>query len=153
MKKVTGLMMLLTLLFPITGFTYDSKQSSIMGIVRSLGYGAAIHQFKNCLLRSKYSYCSRAHNHFIDAQDAIKAFRKMGPSYDEKMALDKIAKIVRKYKMTLVTIQTMIMDRLPASQIDLIVNLTTVLPSFSSVRHSGCLINSNLELTPSIWRN
>ncbi len=123
MKKTISFLMVFILLIPMTGFANDSKKAAFMEIVRALGYGAAIHQFKNCLLRSKFFYCSMAYNHFADAQKAIKTFHKLEPSEDEKIALDKIAKIIRKYKISIFTLQVMIVNKVPADQIDLTIKI------------------------------
>ena len=86
----------------------DIKQSQISNLVRSLGYGAAIHNFKNYVLRGKDKYRQNASQHFDTAKTIIASLRNNQLSNEESMALNEIEKVVNDYQAALLTIQEQI---------------------------------------------
>ncbi len=86
----------------------DSKQSQISNLVRSLGYGAAIHNFKNYVLPGKDKYHKNAAGHFDAAQVAISALQQSSLSNEESIALSNIKKVVDGYQAALLVAQEQI---------------------------------------------
>ncbi len=86
----------------------DAKQSQISNLVRSLGYGAAIHNFKNYVLRGKHKYRQNASRHFDAAKAAISALQQTSLSNEESLALSNIEKVVDEYQAALLVAQEQI---------------------------------------------
>lgn len=77
----------------------DSKQSLISSLVRQLGYGAAIHNFKNYELRSDDKYRVNAEKYFAAAEKTIAALRNSGAlSVQESIAVDEIGQMIDGYQ-------------------------------------------------------
>ncbi len=97
----------------------DAAASQIRTLVRSLGYGAGIHHFKNYVLRGKDDYRTRAEQCFTKAEETIAALRGIkGLTDKEKEALDGIGRVVKQYKANLPTAQKMIAEGKGIQEID-----------------------------------
>lgn len=84
----------------------DTKKSLVSTLVRNLGYGGAIHNFKNYELRADKKYLIKAENQFAAAEQTIAALRKTGQlNVEETGALDQIAQMIDGYQAGLPVIQ------------------------------------------------
>ncbi|MEN8221104.1 MAG: hypothetical protein ABFS56_33085 [Pseudomonadota bacterium] len=126
---------LTAMLAPITGAADEAaKKAAIVKLVRALGYGGAIHNFKNYVLRgyrlqetpprSVQGYHDGATAGFALAQEAIKDFRKAGPSRAESAALRNIAGVVSNYMAAIAAVQKMIAEGKSAEEIDKAVKIS-----------------------------
>ncbi len=83
----------------------DIKQFQIRNLTRNLGYGAAIHNFKNYVLRGKDKYRHAASLHFNAAEAAISSLQGAELSIDERVALNGIKKMINEYQAGLLVAQ------------------------------------------------
>ncbi|MDH4063318.1 MAG: hypothetical protein OEW19_02885 [Acidobacteriota bacterium] len=97
----------------------QDADGQIRSLVRSLGYGAGIHQFKNYVLRGTDEYRVNAEVHFGQAEKALVALRdSTGLTTDQKQAVDAIARVVSKYLANLGVAQKMIREGRSVTDID-----------------------------------
>ncbi|MCE9584349.1 MAG: hypothetical protein K8T20_17820 [Planctomycetes bacterium] len=97
----------------------EDADSQIRGLVRNLGYGAGIHNFKNYVLRGTDEYRTKSETFLAAAEKAITALRgAAGLKDEEKSALDGIEKVVKQYHANLATAQKMIADKKSVAEID-----------------------------------
>jgi len=116
---------LTTILAPITGFADDAgKKAAIADLVRAMGYGCGIHNFKNYVLRGKEKHRNNAATCFADAKKAIANFRKASASETETGALQTIEEVVDAYNSSLVTIAAGVKAGKTAKQIDKLVKIS-----------------------------
>jgi hypothetical protein len=84
----------------------NTKKSLISTLVRNLGYGAAIHNFKNYELRADDKYRVNAENYFTTAEQTIAALRNTGElNAVELGAVDEISQMIDAYQAGLPVIQ------------------------------------------------
>lgn len=95
----------------------EDADAQIRSLVRSLGYGAGIHNFKNYVLRGTDEYRVNADKFFTEAEKTIAG---LGGSLkdDEKKALDAISGVVKKYHENLAVAQKMIGEGKSITEID-----------------------------------
>ncbi|MBE9562952.1 MAG: hypothetical protein IMF12_08840 [Proteobacteria bacterium] len=116
--KITAVVALAILLIPMASFADDAaKKAAVTDMVRALGYGGAIHNFKNYVLRGKDKYNRKADTSFQTAQTAIQAFRNAEPTKMETAVLDDINQVIQLYRDALPIIQVMI-GKKTAKEID-----------------------------------
>ncbi len=70
------LMMALLVLATLAPAHAESGREDVAGLVRSLGYGAAIHNFKNYVLRGQPEQYANARRSFSDAQQHLNSLEK-----------------------------------------------------------------------------
>lgn len=89
-----------------------------------LGYGGAIHAFKNYVLRGREEYRTAAQDAFRRAQASITALRAT-PTFQEKdlRALDEIEGVVKKYSANLEIVQKMHAEGKSIKEIDMAVRV------------------------------
>ena len=78
-----------------------TKQAKIGDLVRSLGYGGAIHDFKNYVLRGDEKYRDGADQSFSKAQEIVVSLRQSDVSGAESAALDNIEQTISAYQAAL----------------------------------------------------
>ncbi len=108
-----------TLLAPTTSLADNAaKKAAVTNMVRALGYGGAIHHFKNYVLRGTDKYHVKAGNGFKAASDAIAAYRNAAPTEAEKATLKEIEGVITQYQDALSVVQTMVAEKKSAKEID-----------------------------------
>ncbi len=108
----------LTLLAALPARAQDTD-AQIRSLVRSLGYGAGIHDFKNYVLRGKDEYRVDAEGFLKKAADTVAALRgSAAVKADEKQALDAIAVVIGAYRSNLAVAQRMSKEGRSISEID-----------------------------------
>ena len=112
----TALVMLLTPVSSIGG--NPTKQEAVSELVHHMGYGAAIHDFKNFALRGKNKYMDRANAHYGHIKMAIADLRKLNLSADEKTAVKNIEKVMADYQVALTKIQALLSSGKAVKDID-----------------------------------
>ncbi len=84
----------------------DTKKSLISTLVRNLGYGGAIHNFKNYELRADDKYRVNAEKHFTAAEQTIAALRNTDNlSAAELNAVNQISQMIDAYQAGLPVVQ------------------------------------------------
>lgn len=84
----------------------DTKKSLVSVLVQNLGYGAAIHNFKNYVLRANDKYRVNAEQHFAEAEKTITNLRNTGElDAKELAAVAKISQMIDGYQAGLPVIQ------------------------------------------------
>jgi hypothetical protein len=108
----------LTLLAVLPARAQDTE-AQIRSLVRSLGYGAGIHDFKNYVLRGADQYRVGAERFLKKAGDTVANLRGSAAlKADEKQALDAIASVIGTYRANLAVAQKMIGEGRSISEID-----------------------------------
>lgn len=108
LKKTTifVVMIIIALFYCTTASAEESKKGITTQLVRVLGYGGAIHQYKNYVLRGteKYRYdCSKK---FAEAKKLISAFQALPDlTAEDRAALMAIDGVVDQYIQSLVVIE------------------------------------------------
>ena len=90
---------------PQLGAAAPEKQALIAELVRNLGYGGAIHDFKNYVLRGKDKYRADADAHFNQARQTITALRETALRIEDVAALDELERVINAYQTQLPTIK------------------------------------------------
>lgn len=110
---------LLAWLRPAPAFGADTAEAQIRSLIRSLGYGAGIHNFKNYVLRGKDDYRTKAESFLAKALATITALRADASlKAPEKEALDGIEKVVKQYQANLPVAQKMLGEGKSVKEID-----------------------------------
>jgi methyl-accepting chemotaxis protein len=81
------------------------KQASIASLVRTLGYGGAIHHFKDYVLRGDEKYGVAAKAMFRRANTHLAELGKASLTADEKRAIDALRDVVAKYEANIPVVQ------------------------------------------------
>lgn len=102
----------------------DAKQAAVANLVRHMGYGAAMHSFKNFVLRGKDKHMTDANQHLDSVAAAIADLRKLGLSDDEKAALNDIESVMGQYQAALANIKDMVAAGKSAKEIDAAVKIS-----------------------------
>lgn len=95
------IMLLHSGIFSTTAFAEDKKRSDIVSLVRVLGYGGAIHNFKNYVIRGKEKYHDKALQLFIEAKSTLNSLHGSSLNNDELIALKNIETMVDNYQASL----------------------------------------------------
>ncbi len=103
--------------------TTAQKRDLLGKLESSMGYGGAIHNFKNYVLRGKEKYISRFRKKSAAVIDAIETYRSLGVSPQERDALAAIESVVRKYMAQGDIIQRLISEGKTSDQIDKVVKI------------------------------
>ncbi len=95
------------------------RQILLSKIKSQFGYGGAIHNFKNYVLRGSDKYYQRIKNNFSTLNKVIDDYKQLdGITDEEKNALNKIQDVVKKYSDATDIVKNMVKDGKTASQID-----------------------------------
>ncbi len=95
------------------------RQLLLSKIKSQFGYGGAIHNFKNYVLRGSGKYYQRIKNNFSILNTVIDDYRQLdGITDEEKNALNNIQDVIKKYTDATDSVKSMVKDRKPANQID-----------------------------------
>ena len=89
----------------------------------SVGYGGAIHNFKNYVLRKDTPRLIKVRNEFETAQQAISEYRRLSISDEELKKLDDMSKVFMQYTDTLPVISRMATDGSSSVEIDAVVKI------------------------------
>jgi hypothetical protein len=97
----------------------DTVDAGVGRLVRALGYGAGLHNFKNYVLRGNDEYRAKAGEFLTRARKTIASLRAdPGIKDKEKAALEGIESVVRQYQANLPAAQKMIADGKSVKEID-----------------------------------
>ncbi|MBC8871218.1 MAG: hypothetical protein H8E44_17465 [Planctomycetes bacterium] len=97
----------------------NTKKASVASLVRTLGYGGAIHNFKNYVLRGDDKYRAASLTMFERANEILANLGKTpGLTANETVALTAITDIVNKYQAKLPTIEQLRKQSKSVEQID-----------------------------------
>ncbi|MBT3552161.1 MAG: diguanylate cyclase [Rhodospirillaceae bacterium] len=94
------------------------KGRIVANIRAGMGYGGMIHEFKNLVLRSDLPRVGKVRRLINDIENSIKAYRDVGQTTAEKIALDDIENIVAKYKSKLDDVSQLITTGASIAEID-----------------------------------
>ena len=87
---------------PATSQADETGKQAVAGLVRTLGYGGAIHNFKNYVLRGDEKYRQAADKTFSESKDLVqKLAGTKGLTKDEQAALETIKNLVNQYTTNL----------------------------------------------------
>lgn len=113
------------LLIPIVGFSADAveKKVQVAGMVRTLGYGGAIHNFKNYVLRGAEKYHAGATARFGEAKKFVAALESVADEA-ETVALKDIAGVIDQYEAALSTVREMHLAGKSVKEIDAAVKIS-----------------------------
>ncbi len=107
------------MLTPITGFADDAgKKAALANLVRAMGYGCGIHNFKNYVLRGKEKHRNKAAKCFANAKKAIANFRAASATETETTILWAIEGVVDAYNSNLAIVAGEIKVGKTAKQVD-----------------------------------
>ncbi len=88
------------------GYAAD-KRTLVADLVFELGYGGAIHHFKDYLLRGEEGYRLQAKEHFASAMEMVAKLRQLNNlTEQERAALDDLEVMIQSYSGALSTIQS-----------------------------------------------
>lgn len=97
----------------------NSQEASVSALVRTLGYGGAIHNFKNYVLRGDDKNREAAETMFRRAEEILAGLGKSsGVTAEEKAALGVISGVVRRYREKLPVAQQLSRQAKSVEQID-----------------------------------
>ncbi len=107
LKVLLGAMLLfLATSVTSTGYATD-KRTLVADLVFELGYGRAIHHFKDYVLRGEDSYRTQAKQYFAAAREKIAALRQLSNLSDREVrALEELDTVIQSYIAALSTIQS-----------------------------------------------
>lgn len=88
-----------------TAVADSTKQAQIGELVRVLGYGGAIHNFKNFVIRGEEEYASKARQHYTHAGEIVASLKNTDPSAEENTALDNIEQMITAYLGVIDTVE------------------------------------------------
>lgn len=106
-------------ILPTPLYGADNAEAQIRSLIRSLGYGAGIHNFKNYVLRGKDDYRTKAESCLAKALETITALRANAElKAPDKEALEGIEKVVKQYQANLPVAQKMLGEGKGVKEID-----------------------------------
>lgn len=118
MKTIVSVVALLSLA-ALPARAEDSAEAKIRSLVRQIGYGAGIHNFKNYVLRANEDYRTNADKFLGKAEETLAALKKDASLKDaDKKAVEDIEKTVKQYHANLETAKKMIADGKSITDID-----------------------------------
>ena len=106
-------------------FASDVQQKNLLlnQMTTSVGYGGAIHNFKNYVLRKDAPRLIKVRSNFETALQAISDYRTLSISDTEAKMLDEISSVFNKYIDALAVISTMAADNATSTEIDAAVKI------------------------------
>ena len=104
--------LLALLLAPLSGIAAD-RQAQVADLVRALGYGNAIHQFKNYVIRGADKHSTAAAERFNEAKASLAKL-----SGQNAAAVAQATAVIEAYEATLPKIQGMVAEGKTPTQID-----------------------------------
>jgi len=113
--------LLALLLAPLSGVAAD-RQAQIADLVRAMGYGGAVHQFKNYVLRGADKHATAASAGFAKAQETVTALQA-GADAGQADALKGIAGTIAQYQAALPTIKALQADGKSVKEVDAAVKI------------------------------
>ncbi len=121
-SKLTLTVFCLTIFFINNHIEAQDKKDAVSELVRTLGYGGAIHNFKNYVLRGDEKYRAAATSMFEQASTSLTALSKSDKLNDEeKAAIKAIGGVVQQYQGHLPTIEKLWQQGKSVEEIDEIV--------------------------------
>ncbi len=108
--------LLVLLLASPCGLTAE-RQEQVGDLVHALGYGGAVHQFKNYVLRGEDKYARAAEAGFAEAQEIVTALQA-GADTGQAAALTGIAGTIAQYQAALPKVQAMVAEDKTPTEID-----------------------------------
>lgn len=97
----------------------DSQKEQVASLVRTLGYGGAIHNFKNYVLRGEEKYHSASQEAFNQASRVLASLGKaQGITAEQRSAVAAVADTVRDYQAQLPTVAQMYKQGKSVEEID-----------------------------------
>jgi len=96
----------------------SSKSSIVRGLRLALGYGGAIHAFKDYLLLKEDAAAGRAEAGFDLAQSHVEAYRAHPLSAGEHAALRDVSQVIEAYRSGLQTARRMVAEGASSAEID-----------------------------------
>ncbi len=121
------------------------KGSLLHNLNSAVGYGGAIHQFKNFVLRKDAPRLVKVHAGFDAAQDIIQEYRSFHLSEQESQALDDISAVFKKYSDATAVITTMAESGASTNEIDAIVKIDDS-PALAGIQLLETSIETQLEV-------
>ena len=101
------------------GQTSRKVKGRIVANLRAgMGYGGMIHEFKNLVLRSDLPRVTKIQTHIASIENSILAYRELGTTTAEKIALDDIENTIFQYKSKLENIIELVKTKSAISKID-----------------------------------
>jgi methyl-accepting chemotaxis protein len=101
-----------------------SRQIILQDIKTNFGYGGAIHNFKNFLIRNQERYRIRSENQLQDILSSVEYYRAIpGLGNHETKALNDIAKVIGNYQKQIAIIMHMHSEKASIKAIDQIVKV------------------------------
>ena len=94
----------------------ETAKEQVTSIIRDMGYGGAIHNFKNYVIRGTQKHKNNADKQFAQILETINKLR--GDSSVDQSGLDGIQNVATAYKVALSTVAKLIEQGKSASQID-----------------------------------
>lgn len=94
------------------------KHSHLADLNSMLGYGGAIHQFKNMVLRSDLSRASEILNTFKEAEETLETYKKHNLSPQEETAVGDLQSTLREYQQKVGLAETLLRRGLSPQQVD-----------------------------------
>ncbi|MCK4840675.1 MAG: hypothetical protein KAT04_02195 [Methylococcales bacterium] len=98
--------LLLSIALSQNAFAEDAKREGISQLVRLLGYGGAIHNFKNYVLRGDDKYRKKSDQFFTEAKVMSNKIREQGLDNNELVALKSIEDMIASYQKGLAFVKT-----------------------------------------------
>jgi methyl-accepting chemotaxis protein len=100
------------------------RQSLLSDIKSALGYGGAIHNFKNYVIRGMPKYADRFRRDYASVSSAIETYRSLpGLASEEDAALSDVQSVAEQYQSMLARIMPMVEANEPVAAIDQIVKV------------------------------
>ena len=101
-----------------------SRQKNLLAMKAQFGYGGAIHNFKNYVLRGQKKYAGRVLKNHEAAVKAIENYRNIkGITPDEQKALATIESVFDKYRDAVGTAQKMVAEGKTSSEVDGVIKI------------------------------
>ncbi len=102
-----------------------SRQRSLLVMKAQFGYGGAIHNFKNYVIRGQEKYVGRVIKNHGEAVEAIINYREIkGITPDEKKALAIIESVFDKYREAVGIAQKMFAEEKTSSEVDGVIKIS-----------------------------
>lgn len=120
------------------------KGSLLHNLNTAIGYGGAIHQFKNFVLRKDAPRLKKVHLGFDTAQETILKYRAFNLTDDELRALDDISSVFRQYSEATSVITKMAKNNMSTNDIDKAVKIDDS-PAIAGIKLLEASIDSQLE--------
>ncbi len=110
----------------------------------AVGYGGAIHQFKNFVLRKDAPRLDKVHLGFDTAQETIQKYRAFNLTDKESQALDNISDVFRQYSEATTIITAMAKNSMSTNDIDKAVKIDDS-PAIAGIQLLETSIGTQLE--------